>query len=104
RACLMTLLPVPGRPSPGGQAQPPDFVGDPDADGPSAAAAAMAVAAVDPPGADGSPGAAVIEASKRAVADERADGAAVRARRQLEPLDDRGPLRLAAAEPSHVAH
>jgi hypothetical protein len=28
----------------------------------------------------------------------------VRAGRQLEPLDDRGPLRLVAAEPSFVAH
>jgi len=65
----MTDLPVPGRPSPGGQAQPPDFVGDPDADGASATGTPMAVAAEDPPGADGSPGAAVIEASERAVAD-----------------------------------
>jgi len=80
----------------GGQAQPPDFVGDPDADGASATATAMAIAAEDPPGADDSPGAAVIESGERAVADERADGAAVRARRQLEPLDDRGPLRFAA--------
>jgi hypothetical protein len=88
----------------GGQAQPPDFVGEPDADGPAAAAPAMAVAAEDPPGADGSPGTAIIEPGENAVADERADRPAVRARRQLEPLDDRGPLSFAAAEPSFVAH
>src|SRR6185437_9076094 len=88
----------------GGQAQPPDFVGEPDADGPSAAAAAMAVAAEDPAGADGFSGAAVIESGEHAVADECADGAAVGARRELEPLDDHGPLRLAAAEPAYVAH
>jgi hypothetical protein len=39
-----------------------------------------------------------------AVADERADRSAVRARRQFEPLDDRGPLGLVAEEPSLVAH
>ena len=36
----------------GGQAEPSDLVGEPDAEGPPAAAACVAVAAKDPPGAD----------------------------------------------------
>lgn len=86
------------------QAQPPDFAGEPHADGASAAAPAMAVAAEDAPGADGSPGAAVIEAGENAVSDERADRTAMRARREFEPFDDRGPLGVVLAEPSFVAH
>ena len=39
--------------SAGGQAEPSDLVGEPDAEGPSATGTCMAVAAKDPPGADG---------------------------------------------------
>jgi hypothetical protein len=87
-----------------GQAQPADFLDEPDADGPSAAESAMAVAAENPPGPDRSPGRTVIESGEYAVPDERADGPAMRAGRELEPLDNRRPLCLTPVKPSLRAH
>ena len=77
----------------GGQAEPANFVGTPDAESPPAARPTVAVAAKDPPGADGFlPGAAVVKAAQIAVADERADHLAMRTRRQLEPLSQSRPI------------
>ena len=71
----------------GGQAEPSDFVGAPDAESPPATAAGIAVAAKDPPGADRfSLGAAVVKAAQIAVPNQRADHLAVRTGRLLEPL------------------
>ena len=50
----------------GGQAEPSDLVGDPDAEGPPAAGPCMAVAAKDPPGAEGfALGIAVVESVQK---------------------------------------
>ena len=65
----------------GGQAEASDFVGDPDAEGPPAAGPCVAVAAKDPPGAEGlSLGAAVVKTVQKAVLNESADDLAVRTR------------------------
>ena len=89
----------------GGQTQPSDFVGNPDAEGPSAAGPPLAVAARDPPSADRfSLGAGVVKPVQEAMPNKRAGGLAVRARGQLEPLDKRSPLVLAVKEPSFVVH
>ncbi len=88
----------------GRQAQPADFLCEPDTDGPTAAAPAMAVAAEDAPGPDGPPWTAVIESGEDSMPDERADRPAVRARRPLEPLDHRGPLCFVPVEPPLAAH
>ncbi len=87
-----------------GQAQPADPLGEPDTDSPAATMAAVAIAAEDSPSADSLAVAAVIEADKHAVPDQHADNAAMRARRQLEPLDKRGPLRFIAIKPPLAAH
>jgi len=71
----------------GGQAEPSDFVGAPDADGSAATLASIAITAKDPAGADRfSPWGGVVIAAQIAVANERADDLAVRTGRQLEPL------------------
>ena len=88
----------------GGQAQPPDFLGNPDARGPAAAKTSMTVTAEDPPGPDGPSGTAIIESDEHAVPDEHADRPAMRARRQFEPLGERGPLRAVPVKPPLVAH
>ncbi len=89
-----------------GQAEPANFVGTPDAESPPAARSAVAIAAKDPPGADGFlPGAAVVKAAQIAVADERANNLAMRTRRQLEPLRQGVPFLVTAAKPSlHAKH
>jgi|GEM_PF-3612117 len=87
-----------------GQTQPADLAGEPDTDGPAATMAAMAITAKDSPGADSAAVATVIEADKHAVPDQHADNAAMRACRQLEPLDKRGPLRFITIKPSLAAH
>ncbi len=87
-----------------GQTQPADLAGEPDANGPAATMAAMAIAAKDSSGADRLTAAAVIEADKHAVADEHTDNAAMWACRQLKPLDERDPLRFITIKPSLAAH
>ena len=78
--------------SAGGEAEPADFVGEPDADGPPATGTRIAVAAKDPPGAERlSLGAALVIAVQTAVPIQRADHIAVRAARLLEPFGDRHP-------------
>lgn len=90
---------------PGGEAQPPDFVGNPDAEGPSAAATAMAITTEDPPGPDRlSWWAGLVKSAEDAVADERADDLAVGAGDLFEPLDDSNPVFITAVEPGLVAH
>ena len=89
----------------GCQAQPPDFVGAPDAESPSATVTPIAVAAKDSPCAHRfSLGAALVKSVQKAVPNQRANPLAMRARRQLEPLGDRDPFLLAAVKPSLLAH
>ena len=77
----------------GGQAEPPDFVGEPDAEGPPATGPGVAVAAKDPPGAQRSfLGAALVKSVQKAVPNQRADNLAVRAGRLLEPFRNRPPI------------
>ena len=89
-----------------GQAEPANFVGTPDAESPPTARPTVAVAAKDPPGADGFlPGAAVVKAAQKAVADEGANNLAMRTRRQLELLSQAVPFLVAAAKQSlHANH
>ncbi len=89
----------------GGQAESADFVGTPDAEGPPATRACIAVAAKDPPGADRFlPGVALVKTAQKAVPIQRADHLAVRTRHQLELLGKRVPFLAAAAKPSLLAH
>ena len=89
----------------GCQAQPSDFVRGPDAEGPSAPATQIAVAAKDPPSTDRFLlGVALVVAAQIAVANQRADNLAVRTRRLLEPLSNRDPFLLAVVKPSLLAH
>lgn len=87
-----------------GQTQPADLAGEPDTDGPAATMAAIAITAKDSPSADSAAIAVFIKADKRTVPDEHADDAAMRARRQLKPVDKRGPLRFITIKPSLAAH
>src|SRR5258706_438271 len=65
----------------------------------------MAVAAKDPPGAQGfSLGAAFVISAQAAMPNQRADHFAVRTRPMLEPLGNRVPFRGVAEKPSLVAH
>ena len=86
----------------GGEAEPADLVGEPDAEGPAAAGACVAVAAKDPPGSAGPLLAALVKAEQIAMLDQRADSLAVRAAGLLEAFGDRGPI-LGAAK-AFVAH
>ncbi len=62
-----------------GQAEPPDFVGGPDAERPPATAPCLAVAAEDPPGTHHSLlGTALVVSEQRTVPIQRADNLAVR--------------------------
>lgn len=89
----------------GGQARPSEFAGDPDAESPPAPRSPMAVAAEDPPGAEGfSLRAAVVESEEDAMPIERADGHAVRAGSLFEPLADHDPLGIRAVEKSLLTH
>ncbi len=89
----------------GGQAQPPDFVGVPDAEGPTAAASPMAVAAKDPPSADRlALGVRLVVAAQKAVANQRANRFAMRTRHLLESFRKRAPFLLATAKPALLAH
>jgi len=89
----------------GGEAEPSDFVGAPDAESPPATAACLAVAAKDPPRAHGpSLRAALVESVQEAMPDQRAYHLAVRARRLLEPFGAHRPFVFAAAKPALVTH
>ena len=91
--------------SAGSQAQPSDFVRAPDAEGPSAAVPCMAVAAKDPPSANGfSLGVALVVSAQIAVPNQGANNFAVRTRRLLELFSNRAPFVLTAAKPSLLAH
>ncbi len=88
-----------------GQAEPPDFVGGPDAERPPATAPCLAVAAEDPPGTHHSLlGTALVVSEQRTVPIQRADNLAVRTRRLLEPFRHRQPFLVAADKPSLLAH
>jgi hypothetical protein len=89
----------------GGQAEPSDFVGAPDAESPPAPMTCIAVAAEDPPGPDRlSLGVAFVIPAQIAMPNQRADNLAVRTRRLLEPLGNRVPFLGTAAKPSLRAH
>jgi hypothetical protein len=89
----------------GGQAEPSDFVGAPDAESPTATATCLAVAAKNPPRADRlSLGMALLIAAQKAVANQRADHLAVRTRHLLKSLRHRAPFLGAADKPTHLAH
>lgn len=89
----------------GGQAEASDFVGEPDGEGPPAAGPGVAVAAKDPPGAEGlSLGAALVKTVQKAVLNESADNLAVRTGGQLEPLGNGDPFLGVAVKPSLLAH
>jgi len=89
------------RPQPAGrEAQPSDFVRDPDAERPPAAPAIVAVAAEDSPGADClSLRVALIIASQKAVQNQQAGHLAMRARCRFELLVNREPLLRAPRKP-----
>jgi hypothetical protein len=89
----------------GGQAEPPDFVGEPDAESPPATGTCLAVVAKDTPGAHRlSLGAAFVKSVQTAVPIQRADGLAVRTGRLLEPLGNADPFLLATIKPTLFAH
>jgi hypothetical protein len=89
----------------GGHAQASDFVGKPDTEGPTAAASSMAIAAKDPPSADGlALGVAFVVAAQKAVANQHANRFAMRTRHLLETLRNRVPFLLATAKPTLLAH
>ncbi len=91
--------------SAGCQAQPSDFVREPDAEGPPASATPIPVAAKDPPSADRfSRGVALVVSAQIAVADQRANRFAMRTGCLLEVFRNRAPFLLAAAKPSLLAH
>jgi len=89
----------------GGRTQPPDFVGDPDAEGSPAAGPPITVAAKDPPGPECfSLGGAVVEPVQGAMPNQRTDLLAMGARGLFEPLGERGPILLVAVEAAFVTH
>ena len=87
------------------QAQSSDFVGEPDAEGPSAATSLMAVAAKDPACPKRfSLRAGLVKSVEGAMSDESVNGLAVGTGGLLEALGDRDPSLLGAVEPLFVAH
>lgn len=81
----------------GGQAQPSDLVGEPNAERASATGPSVTVAAKDPASAHGfSLRAAVVVAAQIAMPIERANRFAMRARHLLEPLGNRVPFVVVA--------
>lgn len=91
--------------STGCEAQPSDFVGEPDAECPSATMTCIAIAAKDPPSADRFLlGVALVVSVQIAVANQRANRLAMRTRRLLEPLSNRVLFLGAAVKPSLLAH
>ena len=91
--------------SAGGQAEPSDLVGDPDAEGLAAAGPCIAVAAKDAAGAAGPAlGMALVKAMEKAMANEGADGFAVGTGGQLEWFDEGVEFVVGAVKPWPVAH
>ena len=89
----------------GGHAQAADFIGEPDTESPTTAASPMAVAAKDPPSAEGlARRVAFVVAAQKAVANQRANRFAMRTRHLLETLRNRVPFLLAMAKPVLLAH
>jgi len=89
----------------GCQAEPSDFVGDPDAESPPATATCITVTAKDPPRAHRlSLGVALVKAAQKAVPNQRTDNLAVRAGRLLEPFRNRDPFLGVTVEPSLLTH
>jgi hypothetical protein len=89
----------------GGHTQPADFVRKPDAEGPTAAAPPITVAAKDPPSTDRlSLGVALVVTAQKPVANERANRLAMRTRCLLESFRNRGPFLLVAVKPALLAH
>jgi hypothetical protein len=89
----------------GGQAEPSDFVGAPDAESPPATRACMAIAAKNPLGSDRlSLRVALVIPAQKTMPIERANDLAMRTRPQLEPLGNRVPFLSTTAKPSFVAH
>ena len=89
----------------GGHAQPSDLVRAPDAEGSSATMTCIAVAAKDPPSANGFLlGVALVVSAQKAVANQCADNPAMRTRRLLEPFSNGVPFLLATVKPALFAH
>jgi hypothetical protein len=89
----------------GSDAQAPDFISKPYAEGATTAATSMAVAAKDPPSPNGfALGVAFIVAAQKAVAIQRAHRFAMRTRRLLETTSKRVPFLVASAKPALLAH
>lgn len=89
----------------GREAQPSNFVREPDAERPPAAFSTVAVAAEDPPGADRLfPWIPLIVATQKAVPNQEASHLAMRARRRLELLGNREKVLFAPVKPSPVTH
>jgi hypothetical protein len=89
----------------GGQAEPPDLVGQPDAEGPAATGTRVAIAAKDSPGAHRLfLGAALVKSVQETVPNQRAEPLAMWAARLLEPFRDHAPFRITAAKPCLLAH
>jgi hypothetical protein len=89
----------------GGDAQASDFVSKPNAEGATTTRTSMAIAAKDPPSANGlALGVAFVVAAQKAVTDQRANRLAIRTRRLLETIRHRVPFLLAAAKPVLLAH
>ena len=86
------------------QAEPSDFVREPDAEGVPAAAPSIAVAAKDPASAYGLLGAALVETAQIAVPNQHADLLAVRTRHLLETFGKRDPFLVATVKPWLLAH
>jgi hypothetical protein len=77
----------------GGEAEPSDLVSEPDAEGASAAASQLAIAAKDASSTEGfSFGAGVVEAVQGTMANQVANGVAVGTWSEFEPLDNGVPL------------
>ena len=83
----------------GRQAEPADFVGEPDAESASATGTCIAVVAEDPMGPlDFFPGATLVVAVQTAVVNQRTDRLTVRALRLLDLFGEGGPFFVAMAK------
>ena len=90
--------------SSGGQAEPSDFVGGPDAERPAATVPCLAVAAKDPPRSQRLSLAALVKSVQATVPDQRADHLAARALCLLEPFRNRSPFLGVAKKPMILTH
>jgi hypothetical protein len=89
----------------GSDAQTSDFVSKPYAEGATTTGTPMAVAAKNPPSANGlALGVAFVVTVQKAMAIQRANRFAMRTRRLLEPFRNRVPFLLVAAKPALFAH